>query len=238
MNKFVLILFCLGGLGFSQDAEAIMEKASKALGSEAAFDKISSSMMQGRMSLPQGMEAKMTTYEKEGGKMLVEMKAEGNGMSFESRQGCDGTDCFAQDNMMGLRLLEGQEKEAMMLQNGIKSHLNWRDLYEKLEYQGTEDVNGRKTHKIHAVSKDGMSMVNYYDAETYLLLRSNVKQQSVMGLVDMALYFHDYKTVEGIKYASRMVTEVMGQNITVNIDSLTLNIPIPDSKFAIPAGLK
>lgn len=239
MTKFTLFLLSLSSLVFGQNAEDIMNKASQALGSSDAFAKISTSLVRGRMKMAQGIEAKMNVYEKDGGKILIEMNAEAPGMTLEMRQGCDGTDCYAQDTFTGLRKLEGQERESMMMQNGLKSHLKWREIYKKVDFAGTEDVNGKKAYKINAETQDGMTMTHYYDTESYLLVRSDMKQQSAMGLIDLSIHYHDYKTTEhGIKYASRAETKAMGQQMEVLIDDLSVNMPIPDDKFALPAGLK
>ena len=239
MTRLILVLAWACCLGYAQTAESILDKAAAAVGSEKVFNDIKTSVMLGTMTLPQGIEANMTVYEKDGGKILVEMNAEAPGMSIEMRQGCNGTDCYSQDTFSGMRLLEGQEKEALLLQNGIKSPLQWRDIYQTFELNGTEDVEGRKAYKVKLVSKDGMDLQNYYDAENYRLLRSDVKQQSVMGLVDMSVFYHDYKTTEeGITYAQRAETQVMGQTMTFNISEINFNVPIPDSKFNLPPGLK
>jgi len=239
MNKLLAALLCLSSFAFAQDAGTIMDKASAALGSKEAFDKIQTSLMQGRMVLPQGIEAKMMVFEKDGGKILIQMNAEAPGMSIEMRQGCDGTDCYSQDSFTGQRILEGQERESMLMQNGLKSHMNWRELYKSTELAGVEEVNGSKAYKINAVTQDGMTLANYYDTESYLLLRTDMKQQSVMGVVDMSIYFYDYKTnKDGIKYASRAESQAMGQNMNIYIDELSTNIPIPDEKFDLPTGLK
>ena len=239
MTRILMILACTCSLGLAQTAEDVMDKAAAAVGGEKVFENIKTTVMVGTMDMPQGIQANMTVYEKEGGKILMEMNAEAPGMSIEMRQGCNGTDCYSQDTFSGMRLLEGQEKEALLLQNGIKSPLQWREIYQSFELDGTEDVEGRKAYKVNLVSKDGMDLKNYYDTETYHLLRSDVKQQSVMGLVDMSVIYKDYKTTdEGVTYAQKAVTQVMGQSMTFNISEVTFNVPIPDSKFNLPTGLK
>jgi len=239
MTRILMVLSLTCGFGLAQTAESVLNKAANAVGSEKVFSEIKTTLLLGTMTLPQGIQAKMTVYEKEGGKILVEMNAEAPGMSIEMRQGCNGTDCYSQDTFSGMRLLEGQEKEALMLQNGISSPLQWKEIYQSYELDGTEDVEGRKAYKVNLVSKDGMDLKNYYDVENYRLLRSDVKQQSVMGMVDMSVFYHDYKTTEeGITYAQKAVTEVMGQKMVFNISEVTFNVPIPDSKFNLPTGLK
>ena len=239
MKVFSLIALALLGLaGFAQNAEEIMDKAAKAMGAAGAKD-VKTMYMSGNATMPGGITADMTIYHKEGGKILVKTKVNAPGMNLEMTQGCDGSDCYSKDPNFGTRLLEGQEKEMMLMQNDPKGQLDWRNFFSKIDYVGDGEVKGQKVHKIKVETAGGMTMTNAYDAKSFILLQSEGTNESPMGAIDFTMFFKDYKDVyKGMLLPMRTDASMLNQTMQMTIDKVEVNIDIPDSKFALPAGLK
>ncbi len=237
--KVTMILAILAAMpAFSQDAAEIMDKAAKAVGGQAALN-IKSMVSSATISMPGGIKGKLLLSYKSEDKIHVKTTINAPGINIEAMQGCDGKDCYSKDPNFGLRLLEGQEKEMMLTQNDFKNIVEWRSYYTKAEYKGESDVNGKKAYMIYLETKEGMVMTNYVDAETYLTLKSEVKTESPMGKMDVVMNYHDYKDVhEGFMMPMKTTMTMMGQEMKTEYDSFEVNIPVPDSRFALPEGLK
>ena len=226
-----LLLACT--FASAQTADEIMDKWSKAMGADA-LAAIKTVYMKGTMTMPMGS-AVTETYIKEGGKIYVHNVVGGGAM--EQTMACDGKDCYS-DDPMGIRLLDGQEKELMMLQNDPSSQLDWRKLYSKVEYKGEETVNGRKVHHIYSESPAGMIADSFIDAETFLMLRQKIVVDLPMGKIPMDLTFSEFTELEGFKYPRKISANMMNMTMETTVTAFQINITIPDSKFDLPADLK
>ena len=237
---FNMILFLtLPAFCFAQTAEEILNKAADALGGQAAVEGIESMMVMGKIKIPTGQTGEMTVYLKDGGKILVKTKISAPGIDMEVIQGCDGSDCYSTDPMTGARLLEGQEKENMLMQNDFMSEIEWKKLYAKTEYKGEGEVDGKKAHMVYLETKAGMKMTNYYDAESYLVLQSSGESESPMGVMKFDLKNLEFKDIhKGFKIPVKTTVTTMNMTMEMWIEEAEVNIKIPDSKFALPAGLK
>lgn len=231
------LLWVLACLAFGQSAEEILDKASEAVGGKKAMENISSMIIQGKVSIPPGIEAKMTILQKSGGKILVTTKVAAPGIQMEIVQGCNGTDCYSNDPNMGLRQLEGQEKEMMLVQNDFMAQAEWRLLYSKTEFRGKGELDGRPVFHIYLETLEGMTMTNSYDTESYMLLKSEGATQSVLGNLKFSTTFHDYREHEGLKLPMRTKTSMMGQSMEMTLEEIEINVNIPDSKFKLPEGI-
>lgn len=220
---------------FAQEADDILEKSNKAMGADAAKG-ITSYIVNGEMSMSNGMSGKMTIYFKEGNKLLVRQVIESMGV--EMTMGCDGNDCYANDAMMGLRKLEGQDKDQLIQGNNFTSSLDYKANYPKREYKGEADVNGKAAHKVYLETEGGMKMTNYYDKESYMLVKNDVTMKSPMGEMTAESWVKDYKDIfKGFTIPSSMLAKTMGMEINMKFTEVEVNVDIPDSKFALPAGL-
>jgi hypothetical protein len=191
----------------------------------------------GTVSMPNGLRGKFVTYLKDGGKILNKVSFQAQGMDMEVLQGCDGDRCYSKDMMMGTRLLEGQELDQFKVTNDIRSAADWRKYFTKQEYQGKETFQEKEVHKVYLETQQGISMVNYYDAETYLTLKSEMTVSGPMGTVKPIVVYGPYEEHNGMKFAKTNTMQLMGQEISMSIDAIELDVDIPDSKFALPEGL-
>ncbi|MDJ0840821.1 MAG: hypothetical protein QNK37_30195 [Acidobacteriota bacterium] len=225
-----LLLACT--FASAQNADEIMDKWSKAMGVDAAA-KVKTIYMKGSMTMPMGA-ATNETFIKEGGKVLVHNKIAN---MMEQTMGCDGTDCYSNDPM-GVRLLGGQEKESLLMQNDPSSQLDWRKMYSKVEYKGEVNLDGRKVHHVYMETEAGMITDSYIDAQTFLMVKQRIVAETPMGTVPMEITYKEFGETEGFKYPKTMTASMMNMQIETVVESFEINVPIPDSKFDLPAGLK
>jgi len=234
-----LILWLAGAAALAQTAEEILDKATDAMGGKEAAANIKSMSFKGSVSMPGNFNGDVSGYAKDGGKLFVKTVIQAPGMQMEQTQGCDGETCYSKDNMMGARILEGQEKEAMLIQNDFQTQMDWRALYAKYEYRGMEQFEGRDHHKVYLETPGGMTMTNYYDAESYMLKRTEGVMKGALGSISYDLVYNAYQTLaHGIKAPSQMTMSMMGQNIAMTMSDYKLNPELDDSLFALPEELR
>ena len=240
MKNFKLLpILLFSALSWAQTADEILEKAVQALGGDQISEEIQSLVIGGEINIPPGITGKLKIYQKGEGKVYAATTIKAQGLNMEIVQACDGTDCYSNDPNMGLRLLEGQEKEMLLLQNDFMAYLDWKDLYPTREYKGQEDFEGRKVHKVFLKSEQGMTMTNYYDAENFMILKSEGTTENPLGSFTFTTVLKNYKDVfKGFKIPMVSETKLMGQTMTMTLDDVEVNVDIPEEKFKLPEGLK
>jgi hypothetical protein len=76
-----------------------------------------------------------------------------------------------------------------------------------------------------------------YSRASGLLLQSSSKQSSPQGEIDVVTTYHDYKSVDGIVFAHRILNSFMGAQQVITITEATMGA-VDASKFELPAEIK
>ena len=108
----------------------------------------------------------------------------------------------------------------------------------KVEYLGTEDVDGTEAHKLKVTLKNGDTEYVYLDPDHFLEIRTQsqrrVRGTEVVSVTD----YGDYEEVAGVFFPFAMSTENKGDGSkqTTTLDKVEANVTIDDSEFAFPAA--
>ena len=155
-------------------------------------------------------------------------------------KGWDGERAWEQ-GPNGLRMLEGQEATALVMQSHAAPLVALRELTPaglNIERVDDAELNGR-THFVLAVSSgDSPPASLYLDRETGLLSRTTTVT-SIPGLGEATLVtdFGDYEPVDGIMLAAKLTVAVEGiSTTTVTLDDTVVNSDVDASIFAVPAA--
>jgi outer membrane lipoprotein-sorting protein len=108
----------------------------------------------------------------------------------------------------------------------------------RLELAGTEKVEGRKTYKLKLTSKSGEQRFLWVDAATFLEAKISGEPRKLDGRPhDVAIYYRDFRTVNGLKVPYGLETVVAGvsQRHKMAIRTVTVNPPLNDALFAKPS---
>jgi hypothetical protein len=110
----------------------------------------------------------------------------------------------------------------------------------KIEYLGHDLVDGDDALRLRVTLKNGDIIYYYLDPDTYLEIRKEI-QQFVRGSVrERVVDIGSYKPVDGVMYPFS-ISEGPKNNPgaqTTAIEKIEVNVPIPDSDFALPASLR
>lgn len=216
-------------------AEQIIEKSIQAGGGRAAMEKVTSTVFKGVMGTSADeMHNTVEYYAKAPNKRLVAMNLEGVG---EILQGFDGT--VAWNRLAGQEAVEvtGPQLAEVRRETLFNALLKWRELYSKVEMKGKQKVGDREAYVVVLTPAADQPLTQYYDAETFLLLRQSGNFSTPQGSMDIQVDLLDYRDIGGGLKApfERRQTMPMGA-IVMKITKLENNVEIDDAKFAKPAS--
>ncbi|MFH1143009.1 MAG: hypothetical protein V1774_00525 [Candidatus Eisenbacteria bacterium] len=218
-------------------AEVIIEKSIEASGGREAIGKLTSRKSTGRMELPaMGLKVSAVEYSVVPQRSYMRMDSPEIGQIVS---GSDGTIFWETSQMTGPRLREGDEME-FSKRTGFTEELRWRDHYPQAETTGIDTVDGRPCYTVVVTPKQGQPETRYYDVETYMLLRQDLKMASPMGEIPVEFYFTDYREVDGLIMSMQSRQVLMGgaQEMLFVTDSVWFNVEIPDSLFEVPEQIQ
>lgn len=108
----------------------------------------------------------------------------------------------------------------------------------KLDYLGTEDVDGTDAHKLKVTLKNGDVEYVYFDPDAFLVIRT-LNQRTVRGVEQREeTDFSDYEKVNGTYVAFSMSSGRAGDTTRnkFTVDKAEANTDVADATFAFPAG--
>ena len=142
---------------------------------------------------------------------------------------------------MGPRLLERDEARRFLEGINLKATYDPASIYESIENVGTEEVDGEPCYKL-AMKRKGSDDVDYtfYSQKTGLAVKAVTQEPTVVGKITATAVLSEYKEVDGIKSAMKIVQELAGLGMTqeIEFESVKYNEPIDDAVFELPAEAK
>lgn len=79
-------------------------------------------------------------------------------------------------------------------------------------------------------------MVRYYDAETFLLLRSDMTVNGPQGEFTLKTSVSDYREIDGVKVPFQLTQGLPMGTMGMRVSEIKNNVPIDDAMFAKPAA--
>jgi outer membrane lipoprotein-sorting protein len=109
----------------------------------------------------------------------------------------------------------------------------------KIEYLGTEDVDGTDAHKLKLTRANGTIEYIYLDPDYFLEIRV-VRQRFIRGTqVESEIDFGNYEQVAGVFIPFSVETGQVGasqKGQKVTVLKAEANVPVDDSSFKFPSG--
>jgi hypothetical protein len=215
-------------------AAAILDQYVEATGGRAAYKKVHNEITNGTMEfVGKGLKATLTSYKAEGGKSYNVAEIPGVG---KIEQGTDGEVAWERSALQGPRIKQGEERAAALREAAFNA--DWRDLFQKAELAGEEDVDGVRCYKVIVTPKEGKPETRYYDKETHLLVKVSKVVKTAMGEIPAQITLSEYKPVNGILSARRVRQAAIGQEFLVTINSIEYNAGLPNNRFDLPEDVK
>jgi hypothetical protein len=213
--------------------EEILERYVVALGGREVLDRITTYALEATIEMPgRAIRGTLEIAGKAPDRMLVVRTIDKVGAF---KQGFDGTSGWSEDPYNGLRRLDGEELEIVRRSAVFNADLKWRQLYDRVESLGLEKLGGRDVHVVRLTGEDSPSETRYYDAATFLLVRSAVVYEGPQGKIPIETRYDDYRVVDGAKVAHQWTQTTPAGEMVVRVTRVRQNPAIGDAVFKIPA---
>ncbi len=211
----------------AQSADEIAAKYVKAIGGAKAWKAIKSTKLTISMNM-QGMDLPGFIISDNKNRQRVELNFQG----MKIVQAFDGQTAWAVSPPQGITtptpLPEAQAK-------GMKEFQFLNDLIDHkkrgttITYDGEGDIEGVACYKIKVVTKEGKEETVYIDKSNYM----KVASETVANGQTMVSHYSDFKEIDGVKAARKIVVKVGGQTFqSLSISEIENNVEVGDDTFA------
>jgi hypothetical protein len=212
--------------------EAVLDKYIEATGGRATYEKRHNAKLTIRMEMPaMGVKASMLMYSAMPNKLYAKTEMPGMGKSVT---GTDGKTVWQVSDLRGPVLIEGKQRDSLLREAVFNSELHWKKLYKSVECVGTETVGDKPCYKVVMTAEDGPPRTSYFDKETGLMLKQAETLETPMGPIPSETLLEDYRNVDGILVAHRIIQKAAMQEQVMTIESAAYNVDIPKDQFSPP----
>jgi zinc protease len=235
----VVGMFFWAGAAQAQTADEAVEKVLTAMGGRAALAKLTTRVATGAISVStQGVDIGGTaefSYKapnKARSLMKLDLSAVGGSEMVIDRR-CDGKTAFESNSMTGDREITGNQLDNMLNASFPSPFLNYKEAGGKVEVAGKEKLGDRDAVVLVYTPKTGSTARLYFDAQTWLLIRSvgKVNVPEAGGDIEQTTDPSDYREVDGVKVPFTLVMNSPIQSITIRLQKVEHNKPIDDALF-------
>ena len=241
MLKTVLasaLALCLPALGLAQTVDELVARNVAARGGAEAWRGVSSLRLTGQMDVGQGMLVPYVLEQKRPSKMRLEFVFDG-----ETAVQCS-------DGKTGWKLVpfRGRTTPEPMTEEELRETAGSGDLYGLLfdyaprghavELLGRESVQGRDAFKLKVTLPGGAVRWVYLDAESGLEVKIEALRTLAGRERRVESFYHDWQVAEGLLIPRRQETRTEGENELhlLTVETVRVNPPLDDSRFAMPAA--
>ncbi len=243
MRRAVMVLVafsCLGVFAIAQTAEELVNKNIQAKGGIDKIKAAKTRRMTGRLKNARGRTAVIGQTNKRPD--LVRQTFTMQGMT--AVQAYDGSTGWQTNPFRGRKdpelMGEDTVRDLLLTADFDGPLVDYVEKGNKIEYLGHDLVDGDDSLRLRVTLKSGDIVYYYLDPDTYLEIRKEM-QQFVRGSVrERVVDVGSYKPVDGVMYPFS-ISEGPRNNPSAQvttIEKIEVNIPIPDSDFALPASLR
>jgi len=217
--------------------DALVTRNIVARGGAEAWQAVSTLRLSGRMDVGNGMTVPYVLEQKRPGKMRLEFVFDGE------------TAVQSSDGKSGWKLVpfRGRTIPEPMTEAELRETADSADPYGLLydyaargytvELLGREPVEGRDAYKLKVTLPRGAVRWLYLDAETALEVKQEALRTVARRERRVETIYSDWQPADGLLIARRQETSTEGDKEShfLTVDSVNVNPPLDDSRFAMPA---
>ena len=202
----------------SLTVDVLINKTVEAMGGKASIEKIKDVQLNGKVAvMGQSIDVVQKIVQPGSAVMLMSM----GGMVISKQAVVDGKYEVSQQGMQAPitdDLKEGLDESAylvpelMYLQKGYK-----------LNIVGIEQVDGKDAIDVEITSPSGKKSHRFYDAASYLLVKTTKVEKGPQGPVTQQQYYMNYQKVDGVAFAKEAVMDLGQFKMNLSFDSIKVN---------------
>ena len=239
MLKLLLTLAGLAALAAPLPAQTADEIIAKYLTNVGGMDKIqavTTLRRTGKIVLGGGFEAGVIQESKRPNKLRQEFVFQGmtgvnaydgkRGWKIEPWQGKKDPEALSEEEMK--QIVEDADFDEALV--------NYRQKGNKVEFAGTEQVEGTDVYKLKVTLASGDLRYYYMDTDYYVPIKIDIKRMIRGAEQEFETTLGDYKAVAGWYLPYSIETTRKGSEDTqkITFDKIEANVPVDDGRFAKP----
>jgi outer membrane lipoprotein-sorting protein len=223
----------------AQTADEAVEKVLTAMGGRAALAKLQTRVASGAITVStQGMdiggtvEVSYKAPNKARTFMKLDLSAYGGAEMVIDRR-CDGKSAFEINSQTGEHEITGNQLQNMLNASFPTPFLKYKDEGAKVEVVGKEKLGEKDAIVLLYTPKAGSLSRLYFDAQTWLLMRSvgKISVSEAGGEIEQTTDPSDYREVDGVKLPFTLVMSNASQSVTMRLQKVEHNKPLDESMF-------
>ena len=235
MSLRLAILLCaaltgLAGAASAMTADELVAKNLEARGGAAKLRALTTMHTVGTQRIGGGQEAKVESW----AIAPEEFRGEFSMQGMTAVQAWDGHEAWSISPFRGRRdpqKISADDAKGLIEQADIAGPLvDYQAKGNKVEYLGTEDIDGTDAHKLRVTLKNGDTQVLFLDPDQFLEIRvvnhRMVRGQEEVSTTDLG----EYEKVDGIYFPF--------ESGRTHLEKVELNQPIDPKMFAFPGGAR
>jgi outer membrane lipoprotein-sorting protein len=221
----------------AQTVDVVVSKNIEARGGLAKIKAVKSMRMTGRTTVGPGGEAPLVIEFKRPNKIRLDITLQGMTLT----QAYDGKNGWQINPFAGSKNAEPMSPEELKQaddQSDIDGSLvDWKAKGHTVELLGKEKVEGTDAYKLKVTLKSETIHYLYLDADSYLDIKLESKRTIRGTETEAEQTIGDYKEVGGLLIPHALESGVKGrpEKQKITIEKIELDVPIDDSRFAMPA---
>lgn len=241
MRKFLPAIF---GLMFfaipasAQTADEIVAKYVAKIGGMEKIQAIKTLRQTGKLTGGGGFEAVIIVENKRPKMLRSDFTLQGMtavsaydgraGWKIEPFQGKKDAEALSEDEMKGM--IDDADFD--------DSLINYQTRGNKVEYVGTDTVEGSDVYKLKVTLPSGTVKTYYMDTDYYVPIKIEIKRTIRGADVESETILGDYKEVSGVYFPFSLESGAKGSpyKSTITIEKIEANVPLDDNRFARPVN--
>lgn len=217
-------------------AKDLVARHLAAIGGRDAILKHTSVRLEGDFEVPAaGLEGTLLIVQARDGRSAMKISVPGMG---ELAGGYDGTTGWSMNPMQGPRVLEGAELAQMQEDAGFQAMLRESPAIASMVTVERAALGGVTCYKVKVTYVSGRVVHDCYAEDTGLLAGTITTQETPMGALDVATLMSDWKEFGGLRVATRLRQQAMGQEQVMVINDVRFDDASDAAQFALPPAVK
>src|SRR6266446_3512454 len=237
--KITALALCATPLS-AQSADSLIAKYIQASGGLARIQALQTLRRTGKFTGNGGFEAVVVQENKRPDSVREELSLQGmtgitaydgrNGWKIEPWQGKRDPESLGEEEMHGI--LDDADFDGPLVNYQAKGN--------RVEYQGTEPIEGSDAYKLKVTRPNGDVSFYYLDSEYYVPIRINTQRMIRGAPQESENSLGDYKQVNGVYLPFSYESGAKGSSSTdrskISYDKMEPNVPLDDVRFSRPGA--
>lgn len=214
--------------------ESLMDGYLKATGGKEAYEKVKTYVAKGTLTVA-GMKGDAVIHGKAPSFMHFAVTLPGIGTM---EMGYDGKVLWENNPITGAKLSDSSQQKDLVPGLDFGSEADWRKNYKSAKTMALEKYNGKDVYRVLLTDKSDKTEDRYFEKDSGLVVRMKKSAKTELGNFVVDADIGEYKKVGDIVIAHKTSAAVLGQKMEFRLDSVQLNVEVPESKFALPEAVK